>query len=145
MTDNPPSIPRSVIDRWVRASRVSTLSGSSEPVVAAFDEPSFETFNSGSLAATVGKARGEAIARVYRFCARAIKSALNHGALSYSSSLYFQVREFTKRRRALRELYSLPPEILRDIGLSQGDISAVEHGRIDLYELDKIRRQGWLD
>ena len=145
MTDNPPSIPRAAIDRWVRDRRVSTLSSSNEAVVAAFDEPSFETFNSSSLAAAAGKVRGEAIAGAFRFCARAIKSALNHGALSYSSSLYFQVREFTKRRRALRELYSLPPEILRDIGLSQGDISAVEHGRIDLYELDKIRRQGWLD
>ena len=143
MTDNPPSIPRAAIDRWVRDRRVSTLSSSNEAVVAAFDEPSFETFNSSSLAAAAGKARGEAITGAFRFCARAIKSALNHGALSYSSSLYSQVREFTKRRRALRELYSLPPEILRDIGLSQGDISAVERGRIDLYELDKIRRQGW--
>ena len=145
MTDNPPSIPRAAIDRWVRDRRVSTLSSSNEAVVAAFDEPSFETFNSSSLAAAAGKVRGEAIAGAFRFCARAVKSVLNHGVLSYSSSLNSQVREFTKRRRALRELYSLPPEILRDIGLSQGDISAVEHGRIDLYELDKIRRQGWLD
>ena len=135
MTDNPPSIPRAAIDRWVRDSRVSTLSGSNEPVVEAFD--------SSSLAAAADKARGEAIAGAFRFCARAVKSVLNHGVLSYSSSLNSQVREFTKRRRALRELYSLPPEILRDIGLSQSDISAVERGRIDLNELDKIRRQGW--
>ena len=139
MTNNPPSIPRGVIDRWVRDSRVSTLNGSTEPVVTAFDDPSFETFNTSSLAAAAGKA----IAGTFRFYGRAIKSVLNHGVLSYSSSLYSQVRKLTKRRRALRELYSLPPEILRDIGLSQGDISAVERGRIDLHELDKIRRMRW--
>ena len=143
MTNNPPSIPRGVIGRWVRDSRVTTLSGSTEPVVTAFDEPSFETFDTSSLPAAAGKVRGEVIAGTFRFYGRAIKSVLNHGVLSYSSSLYSQARKLTKRRRALRELYSLPPEILRDIGLSQGDISAVERGRIDMHELDKIRRQAW--
>ena len=143
MTDNPPSIPRGLIDRWVRDSRVITLSGSNEPVGAACGEPGFQTFNTSSGAAGADKARGGAIAVAFRFCARVIDGMLNRGILVHLSGVYSQVRESTKRRKALRELYSLSPEILRDIGLSQGDISAVERGRIDLQELDKIRRQGW--
>ena len=48
-----------------------------------------------------------------------------------------------KRRRALRELYQLSPEILRDIGLTEGDVMAIARNRVSVSELNEIRREGW--
>ena len=143
MTDNPPSIPRSVIRQWIRDNRVSTLSGSKESLVTTFDETNFDSFNVSGLAQKALKSNGEIITGVFRGIATVLRNFLDHGAESYLASLFSPLTQNLKRRRALRELHSLSPEILRDIGLSQGDISVVERGRIGLHDLEEIRRHGW--
>ena len=143
MTDNPPSIPRSVIDKWVRDNRVSTLSGSKESLVTTFDKTNFDSFNVSEPAEKALKSHGEIIAGGFRGIATVLRNFLDHRVQSDLASLFSPVTQNLKRRRALRELHSLSPEMLRDIGLSQGDISAVERGRISLHDLEEIRWHGW--
>jgi len=142
MTDIPLSIPPAVIDKWVRTHCISTLSSSEESVATPPYETDLDTFNYSLLVQKVRKAQGEIMASIFRTLVRITRSFLHYRARNYLITLHFQLSKIVRRCRALRELSSLSPGILRDIGLSQGGLSAVEHGQIKLSDLNDIRHHG---
>lgn len=78
-------------------------------------------------------------------------STLGHGIQRFLSvivpnlvrSMWSRLKTNRQRRIAIADLSRLSPEILVDIGLTDGDISAVSSGRITTNELNEIRRSGW--
>lgn len=56
------------------------------------------------------------------------------------ASLVVAYRERSRQRRALAALSSLSDYYLEDIGLTRGDVTAVELGQVSLQELNDDRR-----
>jgi uncharacterized protein YjiS (DUF1127 family) len=74
--------------------------------------------------------RGKSIVALYG----QIKAQLSKAISSY--------REHVKQRRQLAVLGQLNDHLLRDIGLSRGDLIAAELGQVTLQQLDATRHNG---
>ena len=87
--------------------------------------------------------QAEAYAQAFSMLGRGIRRFLPVIVPSIARSMWSRLKMSRQRRIAAADLSRLSPEILIDIGLTDGDISAVASGRIKTDELNEIRRSGW--
>ena len=114
-----------------------------KPVLTVLDGKEFDHLDY-ALAIQRGKQlRAEAYAQAFSMLGRGIRRFLSVIVPSIARSMWSRLKMSRQRRIAAADLSRLSPEILIDIGLTAGDISAVASGRINTYELNEIRRSGW--
>ena len=87
--------------------------------------------------------QAQAYAQAFSTLGRGIQRFLSVIVPSFARSMWSRLKMSRQRRIAVADLSRLSPEILVDIGLTDGDISAVSSGRITTDELNEIRRSGW--
>ena len=113
------------------------------PVLTVLDGKEFDYLDY-ALAIQRGKQlQAEAYAQAFSMLGRGIRRFLSVIVPSIARSMWSRLKMSRQRRIAAADLSRLSPEILIDIGLTAGDISAVASGRINTDELNEIRRSGW--
>ena len=143
MTKAPSLIPHQVIADWIQSNDDHVLTDAPKPVVTTFDGTDFDTFDYSFVSRRARKAQAGAISAVFGSIGRKAKWVFSTTVPKITNIVLVYIRAERKRRRALRELYHLSPEILRDIGLTEGDVMAVARNRVSVSELNEIRRKGW--
>lgn len=143
MTKNPPFIPHQVIADWIQSNDDHVLRDAPKPEITAFDNTEFDTFDYSFVSRQARKAQAEAIGLVFGGIGQKIKRFFGVAVPDMSNGFRVFIRAKRRRRRALRELYQLSPRMLRDIGLTEGDVMAVARNRVGVSELNEIRRNGW--
>ena len=143
MTKAPTLIPHQVIADWIQSNDVHVLRDAPKPEITAFDNTEFDTFDYTFVSRQARKAQAEAIGLVFGGIGQIIKRFFGVAVPDMSNSFLVFSRAKRRRRRALRELYQLSPRMLRDIGLTEGDVMAVARNRASVSELNEIRRNGW--
>ena len=143
MTKAPSLIPHQVIADWIQSNDDHVLKDAPKPVITAFDGTDFDTFDYSFVSRQARKAQAEAISAVFGSIGRKAKWVFSTTVPKITNIVLVYIRAERKRRRALRELYHLSPEILRDIGLTEGDVMAVARNRVSVNELNEIRSKGW--
>ena len=114
-----------------------------KPVLTVLDGKEFDHLDY-ALAIQRGKQlRAEAYAQAFSMLGRGIRRFLSVIVPSIARSMWSRLKMSRQRSIAAADLSRLSPEILIDIGLTAGDISAVASGRINTDELNEIRRSGW--
>ena len=114
-----------------------------KPVLTVLDGKEFDYLDY-ALAIQRGKQlQAEAYAQAFSMLGRGIRRFLSVIVPSLARSMWSRLMTRHQRRIAVAELSRLSPEVLVDIGLTDGDISAVSSGRITTDELNEIRRSGW--
>ena len=143
MTKNPPFIPHQVIADWIQSNDDRVFKDVPKHVITTFDNTEFDTSDYTFVSRQARKAQAEAIGLVFGGIGRKIKRFFGVAVPDMSNSFRVFIRAKRRRRRALRELYQLSPGMLRDIGLTEGDVMAVARNRVSVSELNEIRRSGW--
>ena len=143
MTKAPPLIPHQVITDWIQSNDVHVLRDAPKPVITAFDNTEFDTFDYAFVSRQARKAQAEAISLVFGGIGQKVKKFFGVVVPDMSNSFLVYIRAKRRRRRALRELYQLSPGMLRDIGLTEGDLMAIARNQGSVSELNEIRRNGW--
>ena len=114
-----------------------------KPVLTVLNGKEFDYLDY-ALAIQRGKQlQAEAYAQAFSMLGRGIRRFLSVIVPSFARSMWSRLKMSRQRRIAVADLSRLSPEILVDIGLTDGDISAVSSGRITTDELNEIRRSGW--
>ncbi len=114
-----------------------------KPVLTVLNGKAFDYLDS-ALALQRGKQlQAQAYAQAFSTLGRGIQRFLSVIVPSFARSMWSRLKMSRQRRIAVADLSRLSPEILIDIGLTDGDISAVSSGRITTDELNEIRRSGW--
>jgi len=89
------------------------------------------------------KLQAQAYAQAFSTLGHGIQRFLTVTVPSLAGPMWSRLKTSRQRRITVADLSRLSPEILVDIGLTDGDISAVSSGRIKPHELNEIRRSGW--
>jgi len=89
------------------------------------------------------KLQAQAYAQAFSTLGHGIQRFLTVTVPSLAGPMWSRLKTSRQRRITVADLSRLSPEILVDIGLTDGDISAVSSGRITTGELNEIRRSGW--
>ena len=114
-----------------------------KPALTVLDGKEFDHLDY-ALAIQRGKQlQAEAYAQAFSMLGRGIRRFLSVIVPSFARSMWSRLKLSRQRRIAVADLSRLSPEILVDIGLTDGDISAVSSGQITTDELNEIRRSGW--
>ena len=114
-----------------------------KPVLTVLNGKEFDYLDY-ALALQRGKQlQAQAYAQAFSTLGRGIQRFLSVIVPSFARSMWSRLKMSRQRRIAGADLSRLSPEILVDIGLTDGDISAVSSGRITTDELNEIRRSGW--
>ena len=82
--------------------------------------------------------QAEAYAQAFSMLGRGIRWFLSEIVPSLTRSMWSRLKMSRQRHIAVADLSRLSPEILVDIGLTDGDISAVSSGRIRTDELKRM-------
>jgi uncharacterized protein YjiS (DUF1127 family) len=143
MTKNPPFIPHQVIADWIQSNDDHVLKDVPKHVITTLDNTEFDTSDYTFVSRQARKAQAEAIGLVFGGIGEKVKRFFSVAVPDMSNSFLVYIRASRRRRRALSELYQLSEGVLRDIGLTEGDVIAVARNRISLSELNEIRRSGW--
>ena len=143
MTKNPPFIPHQVIADWIQSNDDRVFKDVPKHVITTFDNTEFDTSDYTFVSRQARKAQAEAIGLVFESIGQKVKRFFGVAVPDMSNSFRVFIRAKRRRRRALRELYQLSPAMLRDIGLTEGDVIAVARNQVSVSELNEIRRNGW--
>ena len=109
-----------------------------KPVLTVLDGKEFDNLDY-ALAIQRGKQlQAEAYAQAFNMLGRGIRRFLSVIVPSLARSMWSRLMTRHQQRIAVAELPRLSPEVLVDIGLTDGDISAVSSGRITTDELKRI-------
>ena len=109
-----------------------------KPVLTVLDGKEFDHLDY-ALAIQRGKQlQAEAYAQAFSMLGRGIRRFLSVIVPSFARSMWSRLKLSRQRRIAVADLSRLSPEILMDIGLTAGDISAVASGRITTDELKRM-------
>ena len=109
-----------------------------KPVLTVLDGKEFDHLDY-ALAIQRGKQlQAEAYAQAFSMLGRGIRRFLSVIVPSFVRSMWSRLKMSRQRRIAVADLSRLSPEILVDIGLTDGDISAVASGRITTDELKRM-------
>jgi uncharacterized protein YjiS (DUF1127 family) len=141
MTKTPSLIPHQVIADWIQADDVHVLKDAQKPLITAFDDTNLDLFDYSLASRRAHKA--EAVAQVFSALGRAIKRLLVATLPSLIGSFRSQLKASHEKRRAIVALSDLSTDMLKDIGITAGDVAATRSGRVTLGELDVFRRAGW--
>ena len=143
MAKTPPNTDPIVSD-WLAANDDVYIPRNREkPVLTVLDGKEFAYLDYHSAVQMGKKLQAEAFAQSFSAMGRGIKRFLSSTVPSLARSMWSRLKMSRQRRIAVADLSRLSPEILIDIGLTDGDISAVSSGRITTDELNEIRRSGW--
>ena len=143
MTKTPSLIPHQVIVDWIQANDVHVLKDAQKPLITAFDDTNLDLFDYSLASRRAHKAQAEAVAQVFSALGRAIKRLLVATLPSLIGSFRSQLKASHEKRRAIAALSGLSTDMLKDIGITAGDVAAARSGRVTLPELDVFRRAGW--
>ena len=143
MTKTPPFIPHQVIADWIQSNDDHVLKDVPKHVITTLDNTEFDTSDYTFVSRQARKAQAEAIGLVFGGIGQKIKRFFGVAVPDMSNGFRVFIRAKRRRRRALRELYQLSPGMLRDIGLTEGDVMAVVRNRVGVSELNESRRNGW--
>ena len=109
-----------------------------KPVLTVLNGKGFDYLDY-ALAIQRGKQlQAEAYAQAFSMLGRGIRRFLSVIVPSLARSMWSRLMTRHQRRIAVAELSRLSPEVLVDIGLTDGDISAVSSGRITTDELKRM-------
>ena len=143
MTKTPSLIPHQVIADWIQANDVHVLKDARKPLITAFDDTDLGLFDYSLASRRAHKAQAEAVAQVFSALGRAIKRLLVATLPSLVGSFRSQLKASREKRRAIAALSDFSTDMLKDIGITAGDVAAARSGRVTLAELDVFRRAGW--
>ena len=109
-----------------------------KPVLTVLNGKEFDYLDY-ALALQRGKQlQAQAYAQAFSTLGRGIQRFLSVIVPSFARSMWSRLKMSRQRRIAVADLSRLSPEILVDIGLTDGDISAVASGRITTDELKRM-------
>ena len=128
-----------VVSNGLAANDDTYIPGNREkPVLTVLDGKEFDHLDY-ALAIQRGKQlQAEAYAQAFSMLGRGIRRFLSVIVPSFARSMWSRLKLSRQRRIAVADLSRLSPEILVDIGLTDGDISAVASGRITTDELKRM-------
>ena len=133
-----------VVSDWLAANDDTYIPGNREkPVLTVLDGKEFDYLDYALAVQRGKKLQAEAYAQAFSTLGRGIQRFLSVTVPSLAQSTWSRLKTSRQRRIAVADLSRLSPEILMDIGLTAGDISAVASGRIRADEPNEIRRSGW--
>ena len=139
MTRLPLSYPHQVVADWIAANDVHVLKDAQKPLITAVDDTSLDLFDYSLATRRARKAQAQAFSAL----GRAIKRLLVATLPSLIGSFRSQLKASHEKRRAIAALSGLSTDMLKDIGITAGDVAAARSGRVTLAELNEIRRAGW--
>ena len=143
MTRLPPKID-TVVSEWLPTSNeVHVLKDAQKPLITAFDDTNLDLFDYSLASRRAHKAQAVAVAQVFSALGRAIKRLLVATLPSLIGSFRSQLKASHEKRRAIAALSGLSTDMLKDIGITAGDVAAARSSRVTLAELDVFRRSGW--
>ena len=143
MTRLPLPYPHQVVADWIAANDVHVLKDAQKPLITAVDDTSLDLFDYSLATRRARKAQAEAVAQVFSALGRAIKRLLVVTLPNLIGSFRSQLKASHEKRRAIAALSGLSTDMLKDIGITAGDVAAARSGRVTLAELNEIRRSGW--
>ena len=143
MTKTPSLIPQQVISDWIQANDVHVLKDVQKPPITAFGDTNLDLSDYSLASRRAHKAQSEAMAQVFSALGRVIKRLLVVTLPSLSGSFRSQLKASHEKRRAIAALSDLSTDMLKDIGITAGDVAAARSGRVTLAELNVFRRSGW--
>ena len=143
MTRLPLPYPHQVVADWIATNDVHVLKDAQKPMITAFDDTNLDLFDDSLATRRARKAQAEAAAQVFSALGRAIKRLLVVTLPSLIGSFRSQLKASHHKRRAIAALSGLSTDMLKDIGITAGDVAAARSGRVTLAELDVFRRAGW--
>ena len=133
-----------IVSDWLAANDDVYTSGNREkPVLTVLDGKEFAYLDYHLVVQMGKKLQAEAFAQAFSALGRGIKRFLSSTVPSLARPLWRRLKTNHQTRLAVAELSRLSPELLKDIGLTAGDIAVVASGRIRTDELSEIRRSGW--
>ena len=143
MAKTPPNT-NPIVSDWLAANDDVYIPRNREkPVLTVLDGKEFAYLDYHSAVQMGKKLQAEAFAQSFSAMGRGIKRFLSSTVPSLARSLWRRLKFNHQTGLAVAELSRLSPELLKDIGLTAGDISVVASGRIRTDELSEIRRSGW--
>jgi uncharacterized protein YjiS (DUF1127 family) len=114
-----------------------------KPVLTVLDGREIHYLDYALAVQRAKKLQAQAYAQAFSTLGRGIQRFLTVIVPSLTRPMWSRLKTSRQRRITVADLSRLSPEILVDIGLTDGDISAVSSGRIKPHELNEIRRSGW--
>ena len=109
-----------------------------KPVLTVLDGREFDYLDYALATQRAKQLQAEAYAQAFSTLGHGIKRFLTVTVPNLAGSMWSRLKTSRQRRIAVADLSRLSPEILIDIGLTDGDISAVSSGRITTDELKRM-------
>ena len=127
-----------------------TAARQGKPVLTVLDGPKFSGLDNQFVSVDYARAtqiarqlQARVIAEVFSAFGQLIKRFVVFTAPGMILSVGKALKTRYQTRKAVTYLSNLAPEVLQDIGLTRGDISALAAGRIHSDDLNEIRRSRW--
>ena len=109
-----------------------------KPVLTVLDGRGFFCLDYALAVQRGKKLQAQAYAQAFSTLGHGIQRFLTVTVPNLAGSMWSRLKTSRQRRVAIADLPRLSPEILVDIGLTDGDISAVSSGRIRTDELKRM-------